>query len=126
MFIWNPADDTLKDYFTGKDHEAPKSMRPISDHLVAGYSKDIAGHEVTFDYSKGASMKLPASDEIERQPMSLWNFALELHVGRCYTPVLGPFSSLFVFLAGAITITVLLTGLTLHRRHRPHNQKPTQ
>ena len=126
MFIWNPADDTLKDYFTGKDHEAPKSMRPISDHLVAGYSKDIAGHEVTFDYSKGASMKLPASDEIERQPMSLWNFALELHVGRCYTPVLGPFSTLFVFLAGAITITVLLTGLTLHRRHRPHNQKPTQ
>lgn len=126
MFVWNPADDTLKDFFTGKDYEKPKSMRPISDHLVTGYSKDIAGRETVFDYSEGADIALPKSEEIERQPMSLWNFALELHVGRCYTPLIGPFSSLFVFLAGAITITVLLTGLALHRRHRPHKQKPTQ
>ena len=41
-------------------------------------------------------------------PMSLWNVALELHVGRCYSPLLGPLSDLFVFLSGLLITLVLL------------------
>ena len=52
-------------------------------------------------------------------PMSLWNVALELHVGRCYSLLLGPLSDLFVFLSGLLITLVLLSGyIILHRRKK--------
>ena len=52
-------------------------------------------------------------------PMLLWNVALELHVGRCYSPLLGPLSDLFVFLSGLLITLVLLSGyIILHRRKK--------
>lgn len=55
--------------------------------------------------------------------MSLWNVALELHVGRCYTPFLGPVSDLFVFLSGLLISLVLLSGfIILHRQKRKRKQ----
>ena len=86
-------------------------MIPISSSLVSGYSKDFfGGKEVIFDYSKGASLGETAStpELLSAIPMSLWNVALELHVGRCYSPLLGPLSDLFVFLSGLLITLVLL------------------
>ena len=54
----------------------------------------------------------------ETAPMSLWNVALELHVGRCYSPFLGPFSDLFVFLSGLLITLVLLSGYIISHRRR--------
>ena len=73
---------------------------------------------VVFDYAKGAPELPESSDEFCSQPMSLWNTALELHVGRCYTPFLGPLSELFVFLAGLLLTLVLVSGLILSRRRK--------
>ena len=70
--------------------------------LVNGFTDDLVTREVIFEYDNGARNKennlvLPAMpDLIKQQPMSLWNFCLELHVGRCYSPFLGIFSDLFV------------------------------
>ena len=123
MYLWNPRQGTVKDYFTQKNLETAKAGRPTSDHLVSGYSKDLdANSGIVFDYAKGSSEPLPTPDILRHQPMSLWNFALELHVGRCYNPILGPFSSIFIFMAGAIFITVLVSGLIIHRRHKNHKQ----
>ena len=133
MFHWYPEKNLIVDYFTGKANKE-KSMIPISSHLVSGYSRDFFdGKEVVFDYSKGASFgetenlrnaetkSFPAStpEVLSATPMSLWNVALELHVGRCYSPFLGPLSDLFVFISGLLITLVLLSGyIILHRRKK--------
>lgn len=139
MFRWNPEKNLIVDYFTGKANQG-KSMIPISNHLVSGYSKDFFnGKEVVFDYSKGASLgetenlrnaepkSFPAStpEVLSATPMSLWNVALELHVGRCYSPFLGPLSDLFVFISGLLITLVLLSGyIILHRRKKKNSKLP--
>ena len=139
MFRWNPEKNLIVDYFTGKANQG-KSMIPISSHLVSGYSRDFFdGKEVVFDYSKGASFgnaenlrnaetkSFPAStpELLSAIPMSLWNVALELHVGRCYSPFLGPLSDLFVFISGLLITLVLLSGyIILHRRKKKSPKLP--
>lgn len=87
--------------------------------MVSGYSPHLsAADAVIFDYSSGASEILPRSEIIENRPMSLWNFALELHVGRCYTPFLGPLSVMFVFIFGLALTLILISGYIVSRRLR--------
>ena len=149
MFRWYPEKNLIVDYFTGKAN-IEKSMIPISSHLVSGYSQDFFnGKEVIFDYSKGASFgnaeslrnaenlgntenlknaetkSFPAStpEVLSAIPMSLWNVALELHVGRCYSPLLGPLSDLFVFISGLLITLVLLSGYIIIKRRKKKGQK---
>ena len=144
IYRWNPVNHSLNqilDYFTGKPSEET-SMIPISDNLVCGYSEDfLGGKPLVFDFAKGvADAKGQAvalcndepktsrnedsmSDLIcETAPMSLWNVALELHVGRCYSPFLGPLSDLFVFLSGLLITLVLLSGYIISHRRRKKAQ----
>ena len=125
MFRWYPEKNLIVDYFTGKQN-IEKSMIPISNHLVSGYSKDFfGGKEVIFDYSKGASLGETAStpELLSATPMSLWNVALELHVGRCYSPFLGPLSDLFVFISGLLITLVLLSGYIILKRRKKKSPK---
>ena len=122
MYEWNPSAATVTDKFTG---EPPKrSMgRPLSNHMICGYSSPtVTEQEIIFDYTKGAEGLPDTPELLKNQPLSLWNFALELHVGRCYTPFLGPLSSLFVFLSGAISLIVLISGWVLNRRMNKKKQ----
>ena len=128
MFRWYPEKNLIVDYFTGKQN-IEKSMIPISNHLVSGYSKDFfGGKEVVFDYSKGASLGETAStpELLSAIPMSLWNVALELHVGRCYSPLLGPLSDLFVFISGLLITLVLLSGYIILKRRKKKSPKLPQ
>lgn len=127
LYRWNPQTGKVVDYFTGKLEEK-KSMRPISNSLVSGYSKDfLKGKNIIFDYSKGAQTMLGLTtvtapivmpEVLSQTKMSLWNMALELHVGRCYSPFLGPLSDLFVFLSGLLISLVLLSGFIILRRQK--------
>ena len=110
LYGWNPAAGEV-------DAVEPKS-------LVSGHSTHLdAKKPVVFDYITGASEQLPQSHAIESSPMSLWNFALELHVGRCYTPFLGPLSALFVFIFGLALTLILISGYIVSRRMRKKKQK---
>ena len=121
LFRWNPEKGEVTDYFTGKPMERSFG-RPIGGVVVSGYSDDWAmGKEVIFQYGSGirtkvgsdvASPKMP--EVIRQQPMSLWNFCLELHVGRCYSPFFGPFSELFVFFAGLLLTLILISGYIVY------------
>ena len=140
IYRWNPVNHSLNqilDYFTGKP-SVETSMIPISDNLVYGYSEDfLGGKPLVFDFAKGvedakgqavalfndasksSTKEKSMSDLIcETAPMSLWNVALELHVGRCYSPFLGPLSDLFVFLSGLLITLVLLSGYIISHRRR--------
>lgn len=144
IYRWNPVNHSLNqilDYFTGKPSEET-SMIPISDDLVCGYSEDfLGGKPLVFDFAKGVEdakgqavalcndePKKSRNEEsmsdliCETAPMSLWNVALELHVGRCYSPFLGPLSDLFVFLSGLLITLVLLSGYIISHRRRKKAQ----
>lgn len=144
IYRWNPVNHSLNqilDYFTGKPSEET-SMIPISDNLVCGYSEDfLGGKPLVFDFAKGVEdakgqavalcndePKTSRNEEsmsdliCETAPMSLWNVALELHVGRCYSPFLGPLSDLFVFLSGLLITLVLLSGYIISHRRRKKTQ----
>lgn len=144
IYRWNPVNHSLNqilDYFTGKPSEET-SMIPISDNLVCGYSEDfLGGKPLVFDFAKGVEdakgqavalcndePKKTRNEEsmsdliCETAPMSLWNVALELHVGRCYSPFLGPLSDLFVFLSGLLITLVLLSGYIISHRRRKKAQ----
>lgn len=145
IYRWNPVNHSLNqilDYFTGKPSEET-SMIPISDNLVCGYSEDfLGGKPLVFDFAKGVEdakgqavalcndePKKSRNEEsmsdliCETAPMSLWNVALELHVGRCYSPFLGPLSDLFVFLSGLLITLVLLSGYIISHRRRKKAQE---
>jgi len=72
---------------------------------------------VIFDYARGAITlegkspltQMPASI-IETSPISLWNTCLEIHTGRIFEPIIGPFYILVVPLTGLATIFILITG----------------
>ena len=144
IYRWNPVNHSLNqilNYFTGKPSEET-SMIPISDNLVWGYSEDfLGGKPLVFDFAKGVEdakgqavalcndePKTSRNEEsmsdliCETAPMSLWNVALELHVGRCYSPFLGPLSDLFVFLSGLLITLVLLSGYIISHRRRKKAQ----
>lgn len=118
LYRWNIMSGRVVDYFSHKPNKQT-SMRPVSNSQVSGYSNDFSlGKPIVFDYTKGASEKLQIPSEIANAKMSLWNMALELHVGRCYSPFLGPISDLFVFLSGLIISLTLLSGYIILRRQR--------
>lgn len=144
IYRWNPENHSLNqilDYFIGKPSEET-SMIPISDNLVCGYSEDfLGGKPLVFDFAKGVEdakgqavalcndePKKSRNEEsmsdliCETAPMSLWNVALELHVGRCYSPFLGPLSDLFVFLSGLLITLVFLSGYIISHRRRKKAQ----
>ena len=134
MYRWNPQTGKVVDYFTQKPEEH-HSMRPLSNALVTGYTEDfLGGKPVIFDYAKGAQLQRENSPETEPAPismpetlaqakMSLWNVALELHVGRCYSPFLGPVSNLFVFLSGLLISLILLSGYIILHRQKKRKRK---
>lgn len=115
MFYWDRNSGKITDYFTGAPYLRKVAGRPISDRLVCGYSmpRDIVFHH--YDGAEGMPA-MPAA--LASQPMSLWNVALEVHSGRIYSFLLVPLADLFIFLAGALLILVLVSGLVMHNRRR--------
>jgi len=120
LFLWDSATGESSDFYTGRGYEAPVGMsRPVSDHMVAGYIKDIQNREWIFDYNHGISEK--QSEEIwempqmvrSKSPISLWNFALEIHTGRVLEPFLGMLYLLYIPFAGLCVLMVLISGFVV-------------
>lgn len=126
MYVWDMRSGRIHDWFTGQEYRKKKPGPPISDHLVAGFTRDVSGFTrdvsggniVVFDHYKGAVGLPEMPEELSRQPMSLWNVALEAHSGRLYDSLLGPVSVLFIFLAGASCVLVLVSGWKMARRRK--------
>lgn len=121
LFRWNPQTDSVIDYFTGKPAVASHG-RPLASHAVTGWTNDVSFSDeaLVFEYSAAPNVKMPEMPEVlKEQPMSLWNFALELHVGRCYEPFMGSVVSvLFVFISGLLLTLILVSGYIIDRRSR--------
>jgi hypothetical protein len=133
LFRWNIISGEVIDLLhPGKLVTSSRSDggRP-SENLISGMivEKD---QTVLFDYDKGAlSMEgaiFPAMPEaiISASPMALWNVAQEIHTGRIYQSVIGPFYILIVPMVGLLSILIFITGYIRWRnifRKKPVRQQ---
>ena len=118
LFIWDINNETVFDVFTQKPPQAGNG-RPTSDHMVAGYFELNSQEHYLFEYDKGMfnfeglpNWEMP--DELLRKsPMSLWNAALEIHTGRIFQHLIGPFYILYVPLSGLCLLMVLISGFLI-------------
>ena len=119
LFVWNTVSGDVRDYFTG-EAVSPKPGPPFGRTAVSGYSDDFGRRGeasiVTFDNGVIAGPMPAQPAEFETLPMSLANFALEIHTGRIYFGNAATW--FFVFIAGAAAAWSLITGLLLAVRRR--------
>ncbi len=119
MFLWNITTGSVIDFFNRDPYVKPEGLQPpIADNMAAGL---VEGNNSAFwfDYNRGAlglnGVSFPDMPEEIRKasPMSLWNSALEVHTGRIFENILGPFYILYVPLAGICILLVLISGVLL-------------
>jgi hypothetical protein len=118
LFVWNPVSGTVLDYFSGSPVEAPSGIgRPVGQHMVSGFIRDGKGRIYWVDYNLGAKAidggtPFPAmsAEIVAKSPISLWNAALEVHTGRIFEHLVGPFYLLYVPLMGLSVLVVLISG----------------
>jgi hypothetical protein len=121
LFVWYPASGIVMDYFTGKQAETFHGMgRPVGQNMVAGYLNNCNGRNYWIDYNRGiiatdggASFPKMPDNVLKQAPISLWNAALEVHTGRIFEHLIGPFYLLYVPLMGLSILIVLISGILI-------------
>jgi hypothetical protein len=129
LFAWNYETGAVWDLIDNKAYTAPSSVgKPIGDHKITGFTMHYGNNPVVFDYDKGTRSpfnrdEFPAMplEVIEKSPMSIWNFSQEVHTGRIYNFMLGPFYILIVPLVGLSGIGLLITGFWMWWKGRKRN-----
>lgn len=121
LYRWMPDYNYLEDYINKTttifiDRAGP----PLGKFMSAGYILKEDGSEFHIDYNFGffpinhrnLFTKMPKKI-ISSSPMSLWNFALEVHTARVFKFLFGDFYIFVIPLLGLFTLTILLTGLII-------------
>lgn len=129
LFLWNIKSGMVYDYIKKKPYQAPShKSRPLGDYLVSGYSNDFQTKDLVFEYGYGA-FSLQKKEfaampkEIQKQGISLWNVALEVHTGRIFENILSDFYILIVPITGLSLIFILISGFIIWYKIR--NKKKT-
>ena len=121
LFSWNVTTGYVFNMMTNQAvSKRVKSGRPVSDYMVSGLVRFSNKKMWYLDYSKGIQglvrfhqkAIMPGSIK-KNSPMSLWNFCLELHTGRIFESILGPFYILYIPVAGICFMLVLVSGFFL-------------
>ncbi|WP_185957471.1 PepSY-associated TM helix domain-containing protein [Saccharicrinis carchari] len=120
LFSWKLSTGAIYNLGAGEPwHNQAKTGRPISDHMVSGLLYQDNANIWYSDYNRGV---VPVSGNrpflamptlVEDTPMSLWNVCLEIHTGRIFEWLLGPFYILYVPLSGLSMLVVLVSGFFL-------------
>ena len=134
LFVWYPATGVVVDYFTGRQAETVHGMgRPVGQNMVAGYLNNLNGRKYWIDYNQGiistnGGTPFPAMPEtiLNQTPISLWNAALEVHTGRIFEHLIGPFYLLYVPLMGLTILVVLISGLLIWWLSYRKNNRPAK
>ena len=117
LFAWDTKSGMVLNAYTDKP-PVEKAGPPISDHMITG-DFNYKGQKYVFDYNTG--MQSPRGIQtwempqklLQKSPISLWSVALEVHTGRIFEFLVGPFYILYVPLAGLCLIMVLVSGFLL-------------
>jgi hypothetical protein len=114
LFVWDRQQGWVTDYFTGEEAEDTAGP-PFGKFAVSGYSADFKGKECVVEYYEGTDA-LVQPGELSTQPMSLWNFALEVHSGRVFIGSVATY--VFVFLVGGGCVWCLWTGYRVRKGNK--------
>lgn len=114
LFVWDRQQGRVTDYFTGEEAEDTAGP-PFGKFAVSGYSADFKGKECVVEYYEGTDA-LAQPGELSTQPMSLWNFALEVHSGRVFIGSVATY--VFVFLVGGGCVWCLWTGYRVRKGNK--------
>lgn len=130
LFYWDKVSGKSIDAYTMKPAVMRRGGPPVISNAVSGYSDDFQGRKVVFDYNSGAKSLKPSEDFIpmpeyvkDKGRMSLWHLCLEVHVGRIYSPIIGVFSDLFIFLSGILLLSVIVSGYIVYRKRYKRKKK---
>lgn len=128
LFLANDHKLRVWDYLSNKEVDTSVRTRPTSRLMVSGFVSKRGDSINLFTYDEGLvsmqrgqepipSRLMMQPKEVEEMPYSLWQYALEIHTGRLYQPLIGKWGvELFVFVFGALTLIVLLSGYIRKRR----------
>jgi hypothetical protein len=115
LYYWNPFKGEVQDIIGSSMGMLPSS--------VSGFV-NINDAAWLFDYGAGAvqlsgTTPFPAMSEelLNNSPLSLWNFALEIHTGRIMQDAMGLGYILLIPLTGLLTVILLLSGFWVWWRH---------
>lgn len=136
MFLWNIENGVIADFFTRQPHVSPEGLaRPIAENMAAGWVEG-GGNFYWFDYNRGAipltNVQFGKMDKdiLKKSPLSLWNTSLEIHTGRIFENILGPFYILFVPLSGICIMLVLISGFFIwwmvYRKSKPGSKQASE
>jgi hypothetical protein len=118
IYQWIPDEGIIIDYFTKLPlNEASQDGSPFGAISVSGFIGMADGSQFVFDYAGGA-IRLGKSgifpqmpvEVIKKSPISLWNTSQEIHTGRIWEFLLGPFYILIVPFTGLALVLILVTG----------------
>ena len=118
LYRWVPDYRFVQDYISkSTQFNINPSGPPLGKFMSAGYIQKRNGEEFHIDYNMGA---IPLNNKttlvrmpqqiLQNVPMSLWNFALEVHTGRFFKFIFGAFYILIVPLIGLLVLTTLISG----------------
>lgn len=131
LFVWDIPTGYVLDVFTQQPPVA-NSGRPISEHMVAGYFGMNEYSHYLFDYNNGmysfegkTIWQMP-EELLQKSPISLWNAALEIHTGRIFEHLIGPFYILYVPLCGLCLLMVLISGFLIWWKAYRKTKKPQE
>jgi hypothetical protein len=122
LYSWFPDENYIENTLTGRVIVgAPQSGNPFSADAISGIVWDNGRLPFLLDYDRGAiplrhSETMPPMPEnvLRASPMSLWNFALEMHTARIYSTIIGDFYILIIPLAGLSLLIILFSGLWMY------------
>lgn len=117
LYLWHPLRGEVADLLPPQEGGRGRRNAQV---LISGMITKGEEH-VLFDYDRGDLSEgisfPPMPDNIKSaSPMPLWNVAQEIHTGRIYQPLIGPFYILVVPLVALFTIIIFITGYYRFRK----------
>jgi len=118
LYRWMPDYNYVEDYINKTTNIfIDRAGPPLGKFMSAGYIFKDDGNEFHIDYNFGAfsinhrnQFSVMPENIISSSPMSLWNFALEVHTARFFKFLFGDFYILILPLVGLLILTILITG----------------
>ncbi len=122
LFLGNDSLGKIWTYPSMEEVDPSVRTRPTSCLMVSGFISSEGDRVDLFSYDRGAMSISPdkapmpytlveQAPALKDMPYSLWQYALEIHTGRLYEPLIGEWGvGLFIFVLGALSLLVVLTG----------------
>ena len=119
LFLWQPDEFYIYDFQHQKKYKPVVTFGPpIKNSSITGLVRNSKNEAFHIDYDSGIhtikGAKAPQMNTvIGNSPISIWNYALEIHTGRFFSFLLGSFYILLVPIIGLATFFILISGFVI-------------